>query len=145
MNREEALQWCVDNLERWPQHNENKFPRLPHVGVWGWSVTRDMAGVHHVFMDSSVNDNIGMTDWLDAKNPVGKRYHKFTDLHGDVSYVDFDRIELFTVGKVDGGDKITIRLQNFQFSISTLKLSGTLRVTQETINAFIEAWEAYTG
>ena len=65
LTREEALQWCVDNLDYWPYELTGESPK----GGWGWRYDPEMRRPY-LFMFDSEKDHIStifMKDYLYAR------------------------------------------------------------------------------
>jgi len=65
MNKKQALQWCVDNLPRWPTSCQ---PDTQPIG-WTWYyVTRYAQGFYLV--DTQTGESISDTEYYSTKNHV---------------------------------------------------------------------------
>ncbi len=153
MNREEALKWCVDNLDEWPAAWGSTIGGSEVIG-WFWDVEPDQFGdLEAIFSKpggSGAVEVIRKRDWSTskpAKKPVGKRYHKFTAVSGSSIYIDFEKA--CSIVRIDRGKFTVVEVElvsGTSVILSTRDTGETYRLfTQETINEFIEAWEAYTG
>jgi len=65
MKKQEAIQWCVENVNTWPS-NTKGIVSTPDGWRWIKSTDDDTGYVDMILINGSFNEFINKCDWIDA-------------------------------------------------------------------------------